>query len=127
MLRRRVVFALMRIAATVALLLATVAGVVPQPTFTTPPFSSPERADPAALRRHVEALAAHRSADHLAEAFRATGARVIEQSFVARKKTYRNIIATFGQGDPVLVIGAHYDVFNGLPGADDNASGTAAL
>src|SRR5258706_1169299 len=33
MLRRRVVFALMRIAATVALLLATVAGLIRQPTF----------------------------------------------------------------------------------------------
>lgn len=46
---------------------------------------------------------------------------------------YRNVIAHFGPESstlPVMVIGAHYDAFGDtgdLPGADDNASGTAGL
>jgi hypothetical protein len=42
----------------------------------------------------------------------------------------RDIVATIPGADakaPVLVIGAHYDSAPGTPGADDNASGVAAL
>src|SRR5207247_5603564 len=48
-----------------------------------------------------------------------------------RGRTYRNVIASFGTDDrPLLIVGAHYDAFAArryLPGADDNASGTAGL
>lgn len=53
--------------------------------------------------------------------------------FEARGRRYANVIAHFGPaatGEPLLVVGAHYDAFGetgNLPGADDNASGTAGL
>ena len=41
---------------------------------------------------------------------------------------YKNIILRFGKADQAIkVIGAHYDVYGNLPGADDNASGVAGL
>jgi Zn-dependent M28 family amino/carboxypeptidase len=47
---------------------------------------------------------------------------------VAHGRQYRNVIARFGVGlGSKLVIGAHYDAFGETPGADDNASGVAAL
>ena len=41
---------------------------------------------------------------------------------------YRNISLKIGpESQQLIVIGAHYDTFNGNPGADDNASGVAGL
>ena len=41
---------------------------------------------------------------------------------------FRNVIANFGpNSERILVIGAHYDAFSNLPGADDNASGVVGL
>ncbi|MDD5629679.1 MAG: M28 family peptidase [Elusimicrobia bacterium] len=41
---------------------------------------------------------------------------------------YRNVIASFGPDtEELLVVGAHYDAYGSLPGADDNASGVAGL
>ena len=43
-------------------------------------------------------------------------------------KAYGNIIASYGaENAPRIIIGAHYDVCDQQPGADDNASGIAAL
>jgi hypothetical protein len=126
-LRRTVFLSVSRIAAAVALLLVAAAVLVRQPTLSSLPFPGSAHADASILRRHVNALAAHRSPDYVADAFRAEGASVTEQSFLTRGKTYRNVIATFGHGDPLLVVGAHYDAFDDLPGADDNASGAAGL
>lgn len=45
-------------------------------------------------------------------------------------KAARNIIADQPAGDPtapLIIVGAHYDSVSGCPGANDNASGTAAL
>lgn len=55
---------------------------------------------------------------------------VYDQTFDVKGLTYRNVIAHFGeQSDQCgsYIIGAHYDVFDGHPGADDNASGVAGL
>jgi Peptidase family M28 len=101
--------------------------LIRQPVLTSLSYPGTTHADPAALRRHVEALAAHRHSEYIANAFRAAGAQVTEQPFTARKKTYRNVIATLGHGDPLIVVGAHYDAYDDLPGADDNASGAAGL
>lgn len=58
----------------------------------------------------------------------AEGASVSEQVFTVQGRTYRNVIARFGQGTgELLVVGAHYDVCGPNPGADDNASGVAGL
>jgi hypothetical protein len=54
--------------------------------------------------------------------------RVTRQDFIADGKKYENVIASLGREQgPRFVIGAHYDVHGDLPGADDNASGVAAL
>jgi Zn-dependent M28 family amino/carboxypeptidase len=75
----------------------------------------------------------HRTAAWIARSFRESGGRVTLQSFQARGHTWENVVAEFGPDDhsrPLLIIGAHYDAFGEmrpLPGADDNASGTAGL
>lgn len=42
---------------------------------------------------------------------------------------YNNVISNYGNSNcnGLYIIGAHYDAYNGLPGADDNASGVAGL
>ena len=45
-------------------------------------------------------------------------------------RTFRNVIAEVpgtNRADELLLLGAHYDTAEGTPGADDNASGVAAL
>ncbi|HYR28634.1 MAG TPA: M28 family peptidase, partial [Thermoanaerobaculia bacterium] len=60
---------------------------------------------------------------------RRSGAIVTFQPF--NRDRYRNVIARFGpEQGRALIVGAHYDAFTAtgnLPGADDNASGTAGL
>lgn len=107
--------------------------------------STPRAASSDRLRRDVQFLtatvrprdAAHTanldaSADYIARQFASAGARVTVQKFGARRGRFKNVIAELGPAtvEPVLVIGAHYDAFSvhgDFPGADDNASGTAAL
>ena len=117
-----------------------------QPALTSLPFKGSQRADAELLRRHVAFLtndvrprsANHpdnldRAADYIAKQFRAARGVTSVQSFLARGSQYSNVIARFGPSDPklpVLFIGVHYDSFGetgDLPGADDNASGTAGL
>lgn len=96
--------------------------------------------DPSRLRVHVETLAAmaprdwknvanlDRTADYIRSEFAKTGGRVSEQTFGAKDRTYRNIVVRFGpESGERVVVGAHYDAFREFPGADDNASGVAAL
>lgn len=50
------------------------------------------------------------------------------QEYRAGQHNYRNVIAKFGPSSgSIIVVGAHYDTHSDLPGADDNASGVAAL
>ena len=58
------------------------------------------------------------------------GYRVQRQKYTAGGQEVWNLEVTVpgtGRDDEVLVIGAHYDTVPGSPGADDNASGVAAL
>jgi hypothetical protein len=93
------------------------------------------------LRSHVRVLAGTskpRSHEHpaaMAEAaayvlghFQGEGLDVRLQRFDVPGGTYANVVASYGRrGAPVLVVGAHYDVCGDQPGADDNASGVAAI
>jgi Zn-dependent M28 family amino/carboxypeptidase len=103
--------------------------------------ASGTRVDPVKLRAHVEALSQrffprdwqHREnldhcAEYIAGHFRQAGAAVEFQTFSVGKKQFRNVIGRFnaGRGSRVI-IGAHYDSCGEQPGADDNASGVAAL
>lgn len=97
--------------------------------------------DPAKLREHVESLSQrffprdwvhldnlNLSAEYIAQHFRQAGATVEFQPFIVSGREYRNVIGRFGDGQGArVVVGAHYDSCDDTPGADDNASGTAAL
>lgn len=86
------------------------------------------------LMADVEALAFERKADaarakaraHVAHGLQAIGYRPELQSFPEGV----NLVASKPGSDPaagVLIIGAHYDTVGGTRGADDNASGVAAV
>src|SRR5262249_47462178 len=69
--------------------------------------------------------------EHVGKVFREAGGLVEEQPFVAGGLDYKNVLGRFGsgwsEGRPRIVLGAHYDTCGVQPGADDNASGVAAI
>jgi Zn-dependent M28 family amino/carboxypeptidase len=68
------------------------------------------------------------AADYIKQQFQSVHGRVSEQTFQVDEQTYRNVIASFGpESGERIVVGAHYDAYGSLPGADDNASGVAGL
>lgn len=111
------------------------------PTVGSDPFPEGPRADPELLRSHVEQLCGQvpsrnaanptgiaLAADYITLVLSRTRAVVSAQPYKAGQVSTKNIIARFGPPTGRrVVIGAHYDVFGDLPGADDNASGVAAL
>lgn len=129
-----------RVLATVAIVVCVIWWVVAQPSWRSNRASA-EATDPARLRQHVETLSQrlvprdwqHRDhldqcADYIAQHFGQAGASVEFQQFTVEGQSYRNVIGGFraGKGSRV-VVGAHYDTCGDTPGADDNASGIAAL
>jgi hypothetical protein len=69
-----------------------------------------------------------RAAAHIEQRFREAGYAPARQSFEADGVMCANIeVEIRGSSAGVVVIGAHYDTVDGSPGADDNASGAAAL
>jgi len=93
------------------------------------------------IREHIRVLegvrhpvaapqALERAADYIYDSFQSLSYRVEPHLFTFAGREYRNTIATrVGKRRPDerwLVI-AHYDTVEGSPGADDNASGVAAL
>jgi len=134
---------LMRLLVGIVPILLAATGVI---SCVTQPFvrniASPEASvDPQALERHVRMLAVtlhprsvdnpanlDRAADYVLAQFKTSGAETAHQRVDADGREFRNLIARFGPRDgPVVVIGAHYDSCGDTPGADDNASGVAAL
>ena len=93
------------------------------------------------LAAHVQKLAgeigernmAHYSklgvaADYIEASFAQAGFRPRRHGYEVQGKLCENIAAeVLGTGQEILVIGAHYDSVVGSPGANDNASGVAAL
>lgn len=72
-----------------------------------------------------------RSADYIEENLKYSGCETARQPFIFRGNTYQNIITEIQGSDPwqdnMLIVGAHYDSCEDTPGADDNASGVAAM
>jgi len=71
-----------------------------------------------------------RIAEWIAERFWQAGLEVTEQAYRLNEGEYRNVIGIrsgtdVGRG--AVIVGAHYDAYGALPGADDNASGVAVL
>jgi Zn-dependent M28 family amino/carboxypeptidase len=105
-----------------------------------PPLSAEERWLARRLRAHVEYLAREigerslwregsleRAAAWIEEELQAAGYRTRRFSFEVRRRTVANVEAELSGSNEVVVVGAHYDSVPGSPGADDNASGVAAL
>jgi hypothetical protein len=134
-----------------AALLAAVGLVLRQPALGPTADLPPAGAQPVRLMADVMLLSKNlspRSAgdlknlDRCAQAiggiFKLAGGKVRVQSYtfaemdpsnkLVQRGPYKNVIARFGPetGRPV-VVGAHYDAYGPFPGADDNASGVAAL
>ncbi len=108
-----------------------------------PPLTAEERVLRERLMRHVAVLAGeigernvwHHAAleaasAYVTETFREPGYTVSAQAYVAEGKVVRNLeVEITGTTLPheIVLIGAHYDSVRGSPGANDNASGVAAL
>lgn len=108
-----------------------------------PPLSSAQAALARRLESDVRSLAGdigernlfrheslERAARYVAESLTASGHEVGFQEFTVRGQTVRNVEAVISGREPdagVVVVGAHYDSVQGSPGANDNASGVAAL
>ncbi len=53
---------------------------------------------------------------------------ILTKKFIVHKRTYQNIICSFGtENKERIIVGAHYDVCGNQQGADDNASGIVGL
>ena len=86
----------------------------------------------ASASRHSASNPSHHAAvgAGIIDAFRAAGLGVLEQTFAYGHLGGRNIIGTKPGTRPdlrPLLVCAHYDSVESSPGADDNASGVAAL
>jgi Zn-dependent M28 family amino/carboxypeptidase len=71
-----------------------------------------------------------RAASYISEALEAYGYRVVRQSYDVHRIRVSNVEAVLtGSPDAVesIVVGAHYDSVTGCPGANDNATGVAAM
>jgi Zn-dependent M28 family amino/carboxypeptidase len=70
------------------------------------------------------------AAAFIERSFQAVGYRPVRQEYEAQGQRFANIeVELLGQDHPqeVLIVGAHYDTQRGSPGANDNASGLAAV
>lgn len=137
--------------ATIAMIAALLLALTVQPLVQPLSIAVPP-VDAARLQAHVQRLSADHfprhydrpvqleaAADHIAAQWRALGVPVREQPFEVEGVRFRNLVARFGpDAGPLWVIGAHYDSHGfsdsetvspqtHTPGADDNASGVAAL
>jgi len=77
---------------------------------------------------HLEALEG--SADYIEKVFKQTGYFVGRQEFLVQGKKVKNLeVENVGTTLPeeIILVGAHYDSVLGSPGANDNATGAAAV
>ncbi|MBI2355454.1 MAG: M20/M25/M40 family metallo-hydrolase [Deltaproteobacteria bacterium] len=108
-----------------------------------PPLTAYENDLAGQLALHVEMLAEtigernivrysalQKAAAYITDMFVKLGYTPREESYIAEGRQVENIEAQLqGTSEPeeIVIIGAHYDSVSGSPGADDNASGVAAL
>lgn len=81
-------------------------------------------------RNGLNPPALHGAAEFVESEFRNLGLEVESQPYSAHGIPVRNIAVVKHGADPAepcIVLGAHYDSVIGTPGADDNASGVAAV
>ena len=79
-------------------------------------------------RNHENIESLEEAASYIEGEFGKLDCTVESQYFTAEGREYRNVIASFNRCmKKRLIVGAHYDVCNDTPGADDNASAVAGL
>ncbi len=67
-------------------------------------------------------------AKYIFDEFKKSTNNVVEQNYMVGVREYKNVICSFGPLEAErIIVGAHYDVCDNQPGADDNASGIAGL
>ena len=131
--------ALRRIFLAILLLLGTAWLVTTQPIFVTVNSVGSPTVDPNLLKSHVVMLSETLPARGGFEKSLKPTVKWIEQQILPFGKSTRqnytvgdeksyNILLNFGpESDEIIIVGAHYDTAHSYPGADDNASGVAAL
>jgi hypothetical protein len=108
-----------------------------------PPLTAQERTLAATLKRHIATVAAaehnlsnyaelENVARYIEDTLASLGYRPGRQEFLVEGKIVRNIDAVVEPpidlpNPEVIVVGAHYDSIIGSPGANDNATGVAAV
>jgi len=108
-----------------------------------PPLTQQQSAVRDALRRHVEKLAGEigernvfnpgklrAAADYVEGSFASANYKVTRQTYMVHGESCHNLEAEIpGQArrEEIVIVGAHYDSVSGSPGANDNASGVAAV
>lgn len=81
---------------------------------------------PARNYRNVASL--NTVAAYIETEFEAAGGRIEVQEFEVDGEIYKNVIGSFGQKEGErIIVGAHYDAFEEVAGADGNASGVAGI
>lgn len=138
--RKHIVKRLARMGVLFIILLAGLGGCFTQP-FTGRHMTSSATVDADRLKQHVVVLSEtfyprafentnnlRACSDYILDHFRRAGARASFQEYPVMGIPTRNVLGSFGTGtNGRVVVGAHYDACSGTPGADDNASGVAAL
>ena len=106
-----------------------------------PALTPAERTLAGQLKTHIATIAAkehnidtydelEKVAQYIERTLTRYGYKTAPQQYTVRGKQVRNIEATIEAATPdaeTIVVGAHYDSAQGTPGANDNASGTAAV
>jgi hypothetical protein len=80
-------------------------------------------------RNHVRARALDAAAASIGRDLEQAGLAVRREEFTSGRQTFANLCVEIAgtRVDEIVVVGAHYDSVIGSPGANDNASGVAAL
>ncbi len=136
-MKKRIIITLI----TLCLLLSTIVFAVTNPVIVNSNESNAIQVDTLRIKNDVKSLCtttlprnAHNlaslneAASYIADEWLKLGIEVDTQKYMVDGNEYKNLICSFGLKDAErIIIGAHYDVCEAQPGADDNASGTAGL
>jgi Zn-dependent M28 family amino/carboxypeptidase len=80
------------------------------------------------FRNHQNTAELNRVSAWIKEQMRLFGIPCQFQNYIVNRQNYRNVVCSLNVGAAEkVIVGAHYDVFGQVQGADDNASGVAGV